>query len=104
MYTPGDIQNAAGRIYNERAELRGRENGFKGELGSISGWWQGGACKSFVQGCTEMGYETGRIYSDINELELGLKRLAREVQRADEERRRREAEKRLMQQAKTQKR
>ncbi len=103
MYTPYDIKNAAGKIYNEGSGMRSSEKKFKGALEESASWWQGNAGKSFVQGYLEAGYELNRLYSEINNLEKGLRRLASEVQRADDERRRLEAEKRLKEQMKNNK-
>ncbi len=104
MYTPADIQSAVRRIHEEASDLKSRENRFRGELGSISGWWEGKACKSFIDGYTEIGVDMNRVFSEVSELESGLRKLASEVQRADEERRRIEAErKRAAEQAKSKK-
>jgi WXG100 family type VII secretion target len=94
MYTPGDIQHAVRKICNEEEQLRNQENRFRGEVETLTSWWQGNACKSFVQGYIETEVEINRLYSGMNNLEEALRILASKVQRADDERRRIEAEKR----------
>jgi uncharacterized protein YukE len=97
MYTPSDIRRTARKINDTERDLRSSENNFIREIININRWWSGKASDSFVRGCNKVGSEINLLYSAICDLETGLRKLASEVERADDERKRIQEKKRLEQ-------
>ncbi|TYQ16032.1 UNVERIFIED_CONTAM: hypothetical protein Cloal_2534 [Acetivibrio alkalicellulosi] len=92
MSTPGAILNTVRRIDDNQTILKRKESGFKVEIKDGRNWWEGNAYKSLESSFIEIEKETSKIYNGINNLKSELKRLSSDVQRAEEEKRRKKME------------
>jgi uncharacterized protein YukE len=100
MYSPCEIQYAAGRIQDEKYDLNNNENSYYAQAKDGSDWWQGTAYSSFIEGYTQIQQEVKRLYNKIDDLDTSMGYLATDVQRAEDERRiREEIERRRLEEA-----
>jgi uncharacterized protein YukE len=88
------IKSIARNIANEKNKLESRERSYQKQVKDSSSWWEGYANDVFEQEYSALGHEIDGIHSNIRDLEQRLKNLASDVQRADNERERKEAERR----------
>ena len=95
MSTPAYIKNIARKINDIECDLNNSERKFRQEMENIDRWWSGDAGKSMAKSYLDSKREYNNLYSAIDNLESELRRLASEVDQADDERRRKEAQRRL---------
>ena len=88
MYTPSEINAMAKKINMMENDIKSNESKFNGEVGASRQWWNGKASEAFADEYKEIQQGIKTLYSGINNLEKGLRKLATNVQQADEERRR----------------
>lgn len=88
MTTPSAISSTARNIRNELADVKREESRLQAELAGVTSWWKGSAGKALTDSYrSQTRNELSRLFSDVEDLQSGLERLAVEVQRADEQRR-----------------
>ena len=88
MYTPSDINSVAKKINSMENDIKSSEGKFSAEVGASGQWWMGEASKAFMNEYNEIRQDMKTLFLGINSLEQGLRKLASNVQQADDERRR----------------
>ncbi|HEY4391786.1 MAG TPA: WXG100 family type VII secretion target [Paenibacillus sp.] len=96
MYSSSEIRFTASKTSQGEADLKKTERQLSSDVQEAASWWKGKAGSAFKDDYTgHTKSEITRLYAEIRDIELGLERLAREVQIADDRRRAEEARKAL---------
>ncbi|MDA8233312.1 MAG: WXG100 family type VII secretion target [Clostridia bacterium] len=92
MPTPSEIRRKAKRINTVNDELRRAKDRCQGYTYNSSSWWQSDAGKTLRSEYSEIQVVINKLLSKMSRLEASTNNLARYVQQADYERRRKAEE------------
>ena len=95
MPTPSEIKSKAKKINEANSDLSKGKDRCQGYVYNSTSWWQSEAGKALRSQYSEIQVDVMKMLSKISNLENCTTRLASNVQRADDERRKAEEQKRL---------
>lgn len=92
MSSRREIESVARRVNETTNELKRRRASLSREVSNIHSWWAGKASTVFQEEYQEINLEMSKTFQLLADLEERLRYLGREVQRAEDERRRKREE------------
>lgn len=92
MASCAEIRRTSRRVSDSLYNLQRKREYFTREVNSLSAWWKGEGSKVFKEEYQDINFLMNRIFNMFDDLEDRLRRLSLEVQRAEEERRRKAQE------------